>query len=439
MARGEVVTPEMPDAFAPYAALLFSRFPEVLLALGHPSLSKDFELPPSANSCTVIEETGEYKLVQVVLGRYGVDARWARSAVRPRRSTGSKASVHRPELDRTKKSPASDGINKTVSGADCQSVSSSHGSGLSRGSGRRSRKSAGTKTEVAAAINNDDSIPDGFWGQSAASSHQGVSAKPLGTRGGASVGGHEAGEALDSATRNHGKPRLGRIFRATPDVPETSEVVAAPAVEAAPAPAAVAAKEEHPVLAAFAGECDAALQDHHIAEGSTHYHKGSPCEVFSGALSDTILSAAQEEMRREEAALILKANRRHSLPSHSSRSDRRSQESRTRHMIYEPESPRSPGSFKPWEDVEPSAGPPAHDSKANKLLRGHAAQEASQVGSFLDERSFRSNSLCASPSFSLTNTEHTDEHPDAADAPSSLEGMSPFNSNKEEHAFSFPD
>mmetsp|Transcript_103420 Transcript_103420/g.163159 ORF Transcript_103420/g.163159 Transcript_103420/m.163159 type:complete len:475 (+) Transcript_103420:54-1478(+) len=67
----ESVDLEMPDALEPFAARLFSRFPEVLLALGQPSLVEDFELPPSGNSCTVIEETGDYKLVQVLLGRRG--------------------------------------------------------------------------------------------------------------------------------------------------------------------------------------------------------------------------------------------------------------------------------------------------------------------------------------------------------------------------------
>jgi hypothetical protein len=61
----------MLSVLAPFALRLFSRFPEVLLALGHDSLLEDFELPPAANSCTVIEETGDYKLVQVLLGRRG--------------------------------------------------------------------------------------------------------------------------------------------------------------------------------------------------------------------------------------------------------------------------------------------------------------------------------------------------------------------------------
>lgn len=66
-----VAPPQLPDAIVPFAALFFSRFPEVMLALGHPSLINEFELPPARRSFTVLEQTGDYKLVQVVLQRRG--------------------------------------------------------------------------------------------------------------------------------------------------------------------------------------------------------------------------------------------------------------------------------------------------------------------------------------------------------------------------------
>mmetsp|Transcript_17640 Transcript_17640/g.40844 ORF Transcript_17640/g.40844 Transcript_17640/m.40844 type:complete len:326 (-) Transcript_17640:22-999(-) len=66
-----VAASELPESLLPFAALLFARFPEVFLALGHPNLGKDFDTPPSPVSFAVIEETREYKLVQVVLGRKG--------------------------------------------------------------------------------------------------------------------------------------------------------------------------------------------------------------------------------------------------------------------------------------------------------------------------------------------------------------------------------
>mmetsp|Transcript_38140 Transcript_38140/g.89428 ORF Transcript_38140/g.89428 Transcript_38140/m.89428 type:complete len:335 (-) Transcript_38140:61-1065(-) len=64
-------TGPLPESLLPFAALLFARFPEVFLALGHPNLGKDFDVPPSPVSSVLIEETKEYKLVQVVLGRKG--------------------------------------------------------------------------------------------------------------------------------------------------------------------------------------------------------------------------------------------------------------------------------------------------------------------------------------------------------------------------------
>mmetsp|Transcript_43056 Transcript_43056/g.133857 ORF Transcript_43056/g.133857 Transcript_43056/m.133857 type:complete len:364 (-) Transcript_43056:64-1155(-) len=62
---------EVPESLLPFASKLFQRFPAVLLALGHPSLAKDFELPPAPSSCTLIEESGGYKRIQVVLRRRG--------------------------------------------------------------------------------------------------------------------------------------------------------------------------------------------------------------------------------------------------------------------------------------------------------------------------------------------------------------------------------
>eukprot|EP00929_Paragymnodinium_shiwhaense_P014265 TRINITY_DN122168_c0_g1_i1.p1 TRINITY_DN122168_c0_g1~~TRINITY_DN122168_c0_g1_i1.p1 ORF type:complete len:601 (-),score=147.98 TRINITY_DN122168_c0_g1_i1:153-1955(-) len=59
----------LPDELLPYASLCFARFPEVLLALGKPSLVQDFELPPSKGSLLVVEDTGDARVVQVVLRR----------------------------------------------------------------------------------------------------------------------------------------------------------------------------------------------------------------------------------------------------------------------------------------------------------------------------------------------------------------------------------
>jgi len=94
----------LPGELQPFAARLFNRFPEVLLSLGHPSLGKDFDLPPADNSFSIIEETGEYKLVQVLLGRRGSTAAAAENllailrALPSVRSAGTNAPKCVPEV-----------------------------------------------------------------------------------------------------------------------------------------------------------------------------------------------------------------------------------------------------------------------------------------------------------------------------------------------------
>eukprot|EP00929_Paragymnodinium_shiwhaense_P023598 TRINITY_DN14744_c0_g1_i1.p1 TRINITY_DN14744_c0_g1~~TRINITY_DN14744_c0_g1_i1.p1 ORF type:complete len:507 (-),score=136.92 TRINITY_DN14744_c0_g1_i1:82-1602(-) len=64
--------PALTGALLPFAARLFARFPEVFLALGQASLGKYFDLPPGGSAFSVIEETKDYKLVQVVMKRAGL-------------------------------------------------------------------------------------------------------------------------------------------------------------------------------------------------------------------------------------------------------------------------------------------------------------------------------------------------------------------------------
>lgn len=59
----------LPPALMQSAARAFSRFPDVLYALGQPMLEEKFELPPSSKSYIRITETPEGKQIRVVLGR----------------------------------------------------------------------------------------------------------------------------------------------------------------------------------------------------------------------------------------------------------------------------------------------------------------------------------------------------------------------------------
>lgn len=59
----------LPEVMMPYAERMFTWFPEVLVALGHPTLQELFVLPPHPGVQMTLEETSAYKLVQVKLRR----------------------------------------------------------------------------------------------------------------------------------------------------------------------------------------------------------------------------------------------------------------------------------------------------------------------------------------------------------------------------------
>jgi len=84
---------EVPESLLPFASQLFQCFPAVMLALGHPSLGKDFELPPAPSSCTLIEESGGYKLIQVVLRRRGASRKSAPPHAKTKQSQGHRAAA----------------------------------------------------------------------------------------------------------------------------------------------------------------------------------------------------------------------------------------------------------------------------------------------------------------------------------------------------------
>lgn len=425
MAKGEDLILEMPDALTPYAALLFSRFPEVLLALGQPSLSKDFDLPPSANSFTVIEETGEYKLVQVLLGRCGSNACWAHSAVRPRRGTTSKVPIHQPESDKSRKSSA--GFQRCQEGVDGLSASSSHSSALSRGSGRRSCKPAGglsrmakvAEADATAVLHDEQGKPDGFWSAPTSASVRTAGAK-------STASSNECSKAFNCPRGNNiGKPRLSRVFRAAPESLDAPNSATTAAVEASTSHEVHVQhcsgraeeqvhRREQQQRASLAPSAKP-NEEHRGREGQNHYSIASPRDVAAGfdrngrssshhdaSSSSAREHAQQEAMREQEVARNFKmsswitpvmraeAPRRHSTSTCSKggsipeegmedysklvrkvgaklagvgntskkgstalrkSSSWDSPDSKTVRLIDEPESPRSPGSYKPWEDA----------------------------------------------------------------------------------------
>lgn len=120
-AMGHTGRSAVPRALAPFVERASRLFPEVLLALGSPQLGEDFHLPPYNDSFCVIEETGGYKLIQVVLARKGA---CSESALLPLRR-------HLQDADKSN-------ANFVASSVACAAVPALH-----RAPGRRSTASFG--------------------------------------------------------------------------------------------------------------------------------------------------------------------------------------------------------------------------------------------------------------------------------------------------------
>lgn len=347
----------MPPSLLPFAALLFSRFPAVLLALGHPSLARDFELPPGESSFTVIEETGDFKFVQVVLRRRGATGVWSESP------TGQgRANFQVAQCGGSATAPA---LRSGGAGASLRRTAQVAGHGGPRRTAgpalgaAHSLAGAGAGARASSSASLMQASTSGSLAQAAAVGRGDAAACPAPDRAGGYASSCGGGGGARQA------PRLGSVFHGAREEGSRAATSAVAWASAGPLPQGTAPRG---VAAPGSGGAPAWVAPVQVVAAATSaareapapppVHEDDPSAACCAAAA--IVAAAASALDEESVDGVPSRSSLKATGAASPRKTKKKSAGRLgslKEEANEPASPRSPGSFHPWGAQAPKPRP----------------------------------------------------------------------------------